>query len=222
MVERVKKSRKSDNIFSKISILPFSSVKSVRKERVTKFSPKRRGRERWAERENSRACTRSARLPTAMLFFCCHKCHVFSVRCRISMKCRGIRNFVRWSEIERWKKWEDLSVFGVVLTKDFCAKTTCCFSQNDVLFFTKRRDVFHQTTCCFSSNNVLFLIKRRVVSHKTTWCFSSNNVLFLIKRRVVSHKTTCCFSQNDVMFFIKQRVVLEMKSANSFLGTRVK
>ena len=102
-------------------------------------------------RQNPRACTRSARLPTAMLIFCCHKCHSFSVRCRISMKCRGIRNFVRWSEIERWKKWEDLSVFGVVLTKDFCAKTTCCFSQNDVLFFTKRRDVFHQTTCCFGN-----------------------------------------------------------------------
>ena len=172
MVERVKKSRKSDNIFSKISILPFSSVKSVRKERVTKFSPKRRGRERWAERENSLARTRSARLPTAMLIFCCHKCHSFSVRCRISMKCRGIRNFVRWSEIERWKKWEDLSVFGVVLTKDFCAKTTCCFSQNDVMFFIKQRVVSHQTTCCFSSNDVLFLTKRRDVFHQTTCCFS--------------------------------------------------
>ena len=26
-------------------------------------------------RQNPRACTRSARLPTAMLIFCCHKCH---------------------------------------------------------------------------------------------------------------------------------------------------
>ena len=158
------KNRGKVTIFFRKTLFCYSRLSKVSKnDKVTKLLPKRRGRERWAERENSRACTRSARLPTAMLFFCCHKCHVFSVRCRISMKCRGIRNFVCWSVIEIRKKWVDLSLFGVFLPK---------------IFVQKRRVVSHKPTCCFSQNDVLFLIKRRVVFHKTTWCFSSNNVLF--------------------------------------------
>ena len=165
------KNRGKVTIFSRKALFCYSRLSKVSKnDRITKLLPKRRGRARWAERENSRACTRCARLPTAMLIFCCHKCHSFSVRCRISMKSRGIRNFVRWSVIEIWKKWEDLSLFGVFLPKILC--------KNDVLLFTKRRVVSRKTTCCFSQNDVLFLIKRRVVFHKTTWCFSSNNVLF--------------------------------------------
>ena len=59
------------------------------------------------------------------------------------------------------------------------------FSQNDVLFSPKRRDVFTKTTCCFHQNDVLFSPKRRVVFIKTTCCFHQNDVLFSLKRRVV-------------------------------------
>ena len=36
-------------------------------------------------------------------------------------------------------------------------KTTAYFSQNDGLFFAKRRLVFHKTTACFLQNDVSFL-----------------------------------------------------------------
>ena len=39
-------------------------------------------------------------------------------------------------------------------------------SQNNVWFYTKRRDVFHKTTACFTQNDVLFFIKRYVTFFK--------------------------------------------------------
>ena len=39
--------------------------------------------------------------------------------------------------------------------------TTCCFGENDVLFWGKRRVVLVKTTCCFGENDVLFSMKGR-------------------------------------------------------------
>ena len=72
-------------------------------------------------------------------------------------------------------------------------------------FSTKQVFLSLQMTCCFNENDVLFWWKRRVVLVKTTCCFSKNDVLFWGKRRVVLRKTTCCFGENDVLFSMKGR-----------------
>ena len=77
-----------------------------------------------------------ARLPTAMLIFCCHKCHTllhFS-----SLFLTSLRTF-----------------FPSFLP--FRHRPT-----NDTLFSIKRYVVFHQTTRCFSSNITSFFLKPHV------------------------------------------------------------
>ena len=54
-------------------------------------------------------------------------------------------------------------------------KTTCCFTENDVLFYWKWRVVLLKMTACFTENDVLFYWKWRVVLLKTTACFFSSN-----------------------------------------------
>ena len=55
--------------------------------------------------------------------------------------------------------------------------------QNYPFFLFKWRVVLRKTTCCFNENDVLFWGKRRVVLVKTTCCFSENDVLFSVKGR---------------------------------------
>ena len=83
-----------------------------------------------------------ARLPTAMLIFCCHKCHTllhFS-----SLFLTSLRTF-----------------FPSFLPFRHCPT-------NDTLFSTKRHVVFHQTTRCFLYNDTLFFIKHHVVFPQTS------------------------------------------------------
>ena len=69
------------------------------------------------------------------------------------------------------------------------------FVGHSCFFLLNQRLVLLKTTCCFTENDVLFCWKRRVVLLKTTACFTENDVLFCWKRRVVLLKTTACFFQ---------------------------
>ena len=46
------------------------------------------------------------------------------------------------------------------------SKTSCCFTENDVLFCWKRRVVLLKLTCCFIETDVLFYWNWRVVFNK--------------------------------------------------------
>ena len=100
-----------------------------------------------------------------------------------------------FNPIRFWYKWPVL------------LETTGCLTQNDRLFYPKRRVVLLKTTGYFTQNDGLFYSKRRVVLLKTTGCFTQNDGLFYSKRRVVLFKTTGCFTQNDGLFYSKRRGV---------------
>ena len=74
-------------------------------------------------RQNPRACTRSARLPTAMLIFCCHKCHTLPFF--VLLYWTSSRTFS--PSLLPFRHWPT----------------------NDTLFSTKRYVVFSKTIRCF-------------------------------------------------------------------------
>ena len=67
------------------------------------------------------------------------------------------------------------------------------FSMGDSWEFNFTSCVLVKTTCCFMENDVLFYGKRRVVLWKVTCCFMESDVLFYGKRRVVLWEMTCRF-----------------------------
>ena len=139
-------------------------------------------------RQNPRACTRSARLPTAMLIFCCHKCHTWEENGTKNnhnpLYYRGLRSnvwhlwqqkhknsctYARMRERERRR----LQVFSHNSTPRFSyldfGHLFCLLWLQIVLWKDTRR--LQKMTACFQQNNVSFSTKQRVIFNKTTYRF---------------------------------------------------
>ena len=74
-----------------------------------------------------------ARTLQGFCIFCCHKCHTF---CVIPCYCDGYLYFAIFFDV---------------------------FAENDGLFCRKRRVVLLKTTCCFVENDVLFFLSQRKI-----------------------------------------------------------
>ena len=176
-----------------------------------------------------------ARVPTAMLFFCCHKCHI---KGEIDAK-----TVVFWGEMTKqnrtfssfvhriWVTWMSdllkyaLSWCSILITStlrkccDTCdskkAKTPvlrayACAWEEIVFTNLTLMNTLHLVCAMywkFSKKKPLFYSTFYQVAQKVA---SSQSILHkeVFIQHVVLKKTTCCFIENDVLFCGKRRVVL--------------
>ena len=105
-----------------------------------------------------------ARIHTIVYIFCCHKCHTITDSHQESKYLTRIYYTITKIKCEK-RKNQDKSNAYIPKTSIFSQQITGCFPK-------KRRLVLSKTTCCFTQNDVLFYPKRRVVLPKMTDCFT--------------------------------------------------
>ena len=173
-------------------------------------------------RQNPRACTRSARLPTAMLIFCCHKYHTREEN----------------GKEKRWffgKKKEQKACFSVLFHRFFGGKnaemlTHTKTNHNPLYYRGLRSNVWHlwqqkhKNSCTYARMRERERRRLQVFSHNSTPRFSYldfGHLFCLLWLQIVLWKDTrrlqkmmACFQQNNVSFSIKQRVVFYKTTAH--------
>ena len=193
---------------------------------------------------------RSARIPTAMLFFCCHKCHrcickylkysgiwldfriVLTFQCFYPHKIDGRTGKNTLFAPSFFKKIL-LSTLIFHLGCDTCdskntktpVHTRICARERRRLQKFSHNSRHHFPILDFSllfvnCDSKIILEKVHVDNPKTTGHFSQNDRSLFTKRRVTFHKTTGHFSQNDGSLFIKRRVTFQKTTCRFQKTTR--
>ena len=177
--------------------------------------------------------TCSARLPTAMLIFCCHKCHRWSILGKEN-KVNQRKKQRKSPKMQAWKKHFSFS-FPLIFSP----------SNHLIVKFYLQSLITHCQTTIYNkvcdtcdSKKVKTPVDARAYAYAredgfigiftiqfprfSIWtfpcrsfpihCVLKNEPLFLTKRHVVSLKTTRRFSQNKPLFFLKQAVVFPKTS----------
>ena len=168
-------------------------------------------RGKWVSR------VRIARIPTAVLFFCCHKCHTRREKVKKKMEKSSKRkgrkkcfSLLRYADVE-WLNSLSVKIYF----RRGCNILGNRYIGNNLWHLWQQK--------CKNSCNTRILARVRVgisLLFYTSWraddvCSISVAQLSLFlhqrvhqKQPVVWGKVTCCFIESDVLFYRKWRVVL--------------
>ena len=80
-------------------------------------------------------------------------------------------------------------------------KTTCCFTENDVLFYWKWRVVLLKTTCCFDENDGLFFSSNGWILFQL-WGMMKTMRKWIVKIPIIILSRACAYARIYRSFII--------------------